>query len=70
MNNENYIVIVSMMIPLFMELYKENRMIDVIICANKIMIDSEWKKEKKGFRDVLVGYIKNELVDEMINLYI
>ena len=70
MNNENYIVIVSMMIPLFMELYKENRMIDVIIVANKIMIDSEWKKEKKGFRDVLVGYIKNELVDEMINLYI
>ena len=66
----NYIVVVSMMIPLFMELYKENRMIDVIIGDNKIMIDSEWKKEKKGFRDVLVGYIKNELVDEMINLYI
>lgn len=70
MNNDGYLTIVSMIIPLFMELYKENKMKDVIIDANKIMMESKWKKEKKGFRDVLVSYIKNEIVDKMIMLYI
>ena len=70
MNNDGYITIVSMIIPLFMELYKENKMKDVIIDANKIMMESKWIKEKKGFRDVLVSYIKNEIVDKMIMLYI
>ena len=29
MNNDGYITIVSMIIPLFMELYKENKMKDI-----------------------------------------
>ncbi len=70
MNNDGYITIVSMIIPLFMELYKENKMKDIIIDANNIMIESKWKKEKKGFRDILVSYIKNEVVDKMLDLYI
>ena len=70
MNNDGYITIVSMIIPLFMELYKENKMKDAIIDANKIMMESKWKKEKKGFRDILVSYINNEVVDKMLDFYI
>ena len=63
------ICIVSLLLPLFLEVYKENNIKEMVKESENILRNTEFHLENKGFRNILVGYIKNDIISNLIDFY-
>ena len=68
MNNSS-VKVISILFPIFMEIYKSGNMKDIIVGAWDKIEKCDYHRENKGFRSILVTYIKDEIIDKFIDFY-